>query len=701
MAPLPGREGRRKANYSSTEDQGIRLTAKIDIEDSAFAMIRPGLYISSVEELVLIPSESEGISDGVCDVPLCDNPTPLKAFKDLSKIVVNSNDDDTSSDDDDFEDIEHYSSREIILQEKLLNINRLIANIESLNDNSTPNRVLKSPSPFPIPDSDSFLEKSDIFLSYSDNSLPEFESFSDHTEETSSGSTTTHANNSLPEYDSFHFEIEPDQDCKNPVNGYLQSSSDLDEITELQCLYLHKVRECDCLAQNLSEQTEFVSKEIYTKLLRRFAKLEKHSISLEIALQQCQEQLKNDTVCKEKASNVFRKEHEQYFEIQDLKAQLQDKNIAINELKKLVEKWKGKSVDTYEQDTSSRSWNDAHADDANIRPIYDEETMDEVQTTAEINIFATRQQHTKQPKFNNEGKVDQNAKQCHDTCPLPAKLTDNQTTKLSNQSLESENIWKPALQPRRNQSVVRQPTAFKSERPSLSKQRKLHHMIAPGSSRYSSNDMVHNHYLEEAKKKTQESSRNSRPSGFQLERYSLPAQPRFDSESQNGSKCRYLLNHMKDAQKLFDAVQNSEFTSTTHELSSSKLVPKVVPPADKTATSRQVLELLFHHHITMLRSTYIKMEMVSHHSIWSRIHYTSSSQSTNDIPKAQGFKNHESSRIKDKDFRANSDIKDNSSEIKLRGRLLVSFQDDAKYEHVGQDTRSQGGKDDQDKRIKI
>ncbi|GKA26521.1 hypothetical protein Tco_0712630 [Tanacetum coccineum] len=171
--------------------------------------------------------------------------------------------------------------------------------------------------------------------------------------------------------------------------------------------------------------------------------------------------------------------------------------------------------------------------------------------------------------------------------------------------------------------------------------------------------------------------------GFQLERYSLPAQPRFDSESQNGSKCRYLLNHMKDAQKLFDAVQNSEFTSTTHEQSSSKLVPKVVPPADKTATSRQVLELLFHHHITMLRSTYIKMEMVSHHSIWSRIHYTSSSQSTNDIPKAQGFKNHESSRIKDKDFRANSDIKDNSSEIKLRGRLLVSFQDDVKYEYVG------------------
>ncbi|GKB75615.1 hypothetical protein Tco_0942510 [Tanacetum coccineum] len=39
---------------------------------------------------------------------------------------------------------------------------------------------------------------------------------------------------------------------------------------------------------------------------------------------------------------------------------------------------------------------------------------------------------------------------------------------------------------------------------------KPHHMIAPSSSRYSSNDMVHNHYLEEAKKKTQESGRNSK-----------------------------------------------------------------------------------------------------------------------------------------------------------------------------------------------
>ncbi|GJV25966.1 hypothetical protein Tco_1378661 [Tanacetum coccineum] len=66
-------------------------------------------------------------------------------------------------------------------------------------------------------------------------------------------------------------------------------------------------------------------------------------------------------------------------------------------------------IESKEQDTSSRSGNDAHVDDADIRPIYDEESMAE------------------------------NAEQCHDIRPLRAKLTDNMTTELSNQSLESGN----------------------------------------------------------------------------------------------------------------------------------------------------------------------------------------------------------------------------------------------------------------------
>ncbi|GKF36717.1 hypothetical protein Tco_0113475 [Tanacetum coccineum] len=104
----------------------------------------------------------------------------------------------------------------VILREKLLNISRLIINIESLNNNPTPDHVFKSPTSFPIPvtDSDSFFEKSDTSLSYSDNSLPEFETFSNHTEETRSGRLTSVviSDNSndlfleLPEFESFHFD---------------------------------------------------------------------------------------------------------------------------------------------------------------------------------------------------------------------------------------------------------------------------------------------------------------------------------------------------------------------------------------------------------------------------------------------------------------------------------------------------------------
>ncbi|GKA78027.1 retrovirus-related pol polyprotein from transposon TNT 1-94 [Tanacetum coccineum] len=60
-----------------------------------------------------------------------------------------------------------------------------------------------------------------------------------------------------------------------------------------------------------------------------FEALQKHAINLELDLQQCKEKIKNDKSFKENQSNVFLKEREQYFEIQDLKAQLQDKRIAI------------------------------------------------------------------------------------------------------------------------------------------------------------------------------------------------------------------------------------------------------------------------------------------------------------------------------------------------------------------------------------
>ncbi|GJR11324.1 hypothetical protein Tco_0793976 [Tanacetum coccineum] len=283
-----------------------------------------------------------------------------------------------------------------------------------------------------------------------------------------------------------------------------------------------------------------------------------------------------------------------------------------------------------EQDISNRSGNDAHADDADIRPIYDEEPMAE---TTELSNQSLESEHIRLKKTaaqfqkdfsrmeahcvnlelkyqnqvlkqgqhgqfskvkSNEAKVKHNidvietiniklehkvakllkenetlkkhykelydfikttrARNIYHTTSLIAKNDDfkaqlqekgfaiaalkNELRKLTGNSVNTKFaklsiLGKPALQPRRNQSVVRQPTAFKSKRPRISKQQfasqvdvnndlsklvtthylpkeresvvaKPHHMIAPGSSRYNSNDMVHNHYLEEAKKTTQD-----------------------------------------------------------------------------------------------------------------------------------------------------------------------------------------------------
>nr|GEV01162.1 hypothetical protein [Tanacetum cinerariifolium] len=193
-----------------------------------------------VEELVPILSENEvTLKDKKeCDMLICEN-SPI--CDNHSEIFSDSNnDDDISSDDDAFEDIEYIEAslpdpeivsveeenviyheeeefdleeiQDVILREKLLSINRLIANIESLNNNPTPDRVLNSSIPIPT------FEESNNSLS--DKFLPEFETFCDHTEEMRSGITIIHADNSLPKYDSFFFEIEPDQERLTNVAKY-------------------------------------------------------------------------------------------------------------------------------------------------------------------------------------------------------------------------------------------------------------------------------------------------------------------------------------------------------------------------------------------------------------------------------------------------------------------------------------------------
>ncbi|GJU96955.1 hypothetical protein Tco_1326226 [Tanacetum coccineum] len=134
----------------------------------------------------------------------------------------------------------------------------------------------------------------------------------------------------------------------------------------------------------------------------------------------------------------------------------------------------------------------------------------------------------------------------------------------------------------------------------------------------------------------------------------------------------------------------------SNEQSSSKLVLKFVPPANRIATSRQELELLFHHHITILRYKRRCCSLIPAESDSLPYAYA---QTTKTNYKHQDLRIKKAQELKTKTS-ANYDIKDNSSETKLRERLSESFQEDTKYEHIGQDTRSQGGKDDQDKQGK-
>ncbi|GKB55879.1 hypothetical protein Tco_0912065 [Tanacetum coccineum] len=213
---------------SSTKEPVNSLSMRDEHLDTIPAMKSDKLIKSSVENLVPIPSEYEGIPDSVCDVPLCNNPTPLKAFQEHSETIIDSNNNYSSSDDDSYENIDYIDAsppdaeifnsdaveivnpevrgidtdilltiKDDILRVKLLNVNILIANIEALKENPAPSSdVMTKSSSTSL---NFFLEETNTF----DNSLTE--SFYFNLEEISSGSTTTHAN--FSQYDSFIFDL--------------------------------------------------------------------------------------------------------------------------------------------------------------------------------------------------------------------------------------------------------------------------------------------------------------------------------------------------------------------------------------------------------------------------------------------------------------------------------------------------------------
>ncbi|GJX19238.1 hypothetical protein Tco_0221915 [Tanacetum coccineum] len=126
------------------------------------------LIKSSVEDLVHTPSESDGISESECDLPVCDDSSPKKdeVLDDIISIppgneVVEIVIPEVGGIDTDI----LLTIKDDILHEKLLNVNLLIAKIEALKDNPTP-----------ISD---FVTKRLYWetTSYLDLSLPDYEAF--------------------------------------------------------------------------------------------------------------------------------------------------------------------------------------------------------------------------------------------------------------------------------------------------------------------------------------------------------------------------------------------------------------------------------------------------------------------------------------------------------------------------------------------
>ncbi|GJZ05082.1 hypothetical protein Tco_0538357 [Tanacetum coccineum] len=259
--------------YDDDEDDTIAITTVLSTKelvdsvimedehlDTILAMKSDEVIKSSVENLVPIPSESEGIPDSVCDVPLCNNPTPLEAFKEHSETIIDFNDDSTLSDDNSLygEDIDYVDAspsdaeivslevveivipevggidddilltiKDDILREKLLNVNLLIANIEALKDNLVPSfDVMTKSSSISL---NLFLEETNTF----DNSSPESETFCFDLEENSSGSTTTRSDYSLPDYEAFYSD---DDHIKEKSSGNTTTHADFSQYKLLQLI---------------------------------------------------------------------------------------------------------------------------------------------------------------------------------------------------------------------------------------------------------------------------------------------------------------------------------------------------------------------------------------------------------------------------------------------------------------------------------
>ncbi|GJU75810.1 hypothetical protein Tco_1272880 [Tanacetum coccineum] len=119
---------------------------------------------------------------------------------------------------------------------------------------------------------------------------------------------------------------------KDIVNTIVNSSVDIAYVN------VHECEKCLKLETELLNKKDFVEKEIYDKLFKSFTTLEKHCISLEVDTQLNQEIFQRDNSVSNQSAPSF----DQLFELNELKAQSQEKDTVIKKLKERIKSLSGK-----------------------------------------------------------------------------------------------------------------------------------------------------------------------------------------------------------------------------------------------------------------------------------------------------------------------------------------------------------------------
>ncbi|GJZ40333.1 retrovirus-related pol polyprotein from transposon TNT 1-94 [Tanacetum coccineum] len=119
---------------------------------------------------------------------------------------------------------------------------------------------------------------------------------------------------------------------KDIVNIIVNSS------VHIASVNVHECEKCLKLETELLNKKDFIEKEIYDKLFKSFTTLEKHCISLEVDSQLNQEIFQRDNPISNQSALSF----DQLFELNELKAQSQEKDTVIKKLKERIKALSGK-----------------------------------------------------------------------------------------------------------------------------------------------------------------------------------------------------------------------------------------------------------------------------------------------------------------------------------------------------------------------